>query len=57
MDGQPLPLPVSEILAYCEMYGIQNLDARQRISMMVRAQDAAFRKVVRERAERDAKNR
>lgn len=56
-DGQPLPIPISEVLAYCELFGIRELEARHRIMVMVRAQDAGFRKVMREKAEQEARKR
>jgi hypothetical protein len=44
--GSPLPIPLSEVLSYFEMFGIRSLDHRERILYMVRAMDRTFVKVV-----------
>lgn len=55
MEGMPMPIPISEIAAYCDLFCIDGLELRQRIFLMVRAQDAGFRKVMRDKMEQDAK--
>lgn len=40
--GQPLPIPISEYVAYCEMFEIRSLAERERLFHMVRAQDRAY---------------
>jgi hypothetical protein len=57
MDGMPLPIPMSELLAYCELFGIEGIETRYRLYRMIRAQDAGMRKVLQERAEQEAKKR
>lgn len=46
-----LPIPVSEILAYCELFYIQKLQERERIFHHVAALDACFLKHVNDRAQ------
>jgi len=41
MDGIA-PIPVSEILAYCELFRITNPDDRERLLYAVKAMDGAF---------------
>lgn len=36
------PIPVSEILAYCELFRITNADDRERLLHAVKAMDGAF---------------
>lgn len=51
--GTPLPLPVSEINSYFEMYYIDSLAEREIIHKMVRALDRAYVKLLSERAEEE----
>lgn len=53
-NGDPLPIPVSELLAYCELYHIDSVEERETLCTMVRAMDRTFIDFVRERAKKDA---
>lgn len=52
MNGEPLPIPISELLAYCEMFGIRRLEEREKLLRMVRAMDRAYLDVIREQAQK-----
>lgn len=54
-SGEPLPIPISEIHAYCEMFSIYGLDARAKLLKMVRALDRAFLDVIRKRREQETR--
>lgn len=54
-EGMPLAIPLSEIHAYCEMFGVTDLGARERLLKMVRAMDGAYRKVVDQQQKEAAK--
>lgn len=41
-SGAPLPIPISEYVAYCEFFGIRALTERERFFKMVRAQDTTY---------------
>lgn len=49
-EGLALPIPLSEVLAYCELFGIAGLEERDRLYRMIRAMDTTFRKVVADQA-------
>lgn len=53
-SGDPLPIPVSEVLAYCQMYHIDGLDERETLCTMVRALDRAFLTYMREKTKQTA---
>lgn len=40
--GQPLPLPISELHAYCKFFDIKELSERQALFRNIRAMDASF---------------
>ena len=40
--GGPGPIPLSEILAYCDIYRIEDLDERDELVTFVRAMDQAY---------------
>ncbi len=46
--GQPMPIPISEYVAYCELFGIKLLSERETFFRQVRALDRAYREVVSE---------
>lgn len=48
-EGFACPILLSEVLAYCELFGIAGMEERDRLYRMVRAMDSAFCKVVSER--------
>ena len=56
-NGDPLPVPISEVLAYCDMFHIDGLDEREKLLHMVRAMDRAFLDVIRKRREEDDKTK
>ena len=41
-EGGPQPIPVSELLAYCELMRIRELDQRQALLQIVQTLDATF---------------
>lgn len=47
--GQPLPIPISELVSYCEMFGIKQLSERQTFFRVIRALDRAYVDVSAER--------
>lgn len=52
-NGLPLPVPLTEMLAYCQLYGIESLDEREKLIKMFRAMDAGYRKVASQEANSD----
>lgn len=50
--GQPLPLPISEIAAYFDLFGIKELSERQVLFKALRALDRAFVDVCKEQLEK-----
>jgi hypothetical protein len=44
--GFPRPLPISEILSYCQLFHIDRLDARETLLTYVQEQDAKYIEVV-----------
>lgn len=57
MDGSPLPIPISEVLAYCEMFGVADMDARERLFKMIRTMDNTFREAISKQREVAKKKR
>jgi hypothetical protein len=58
-SGQPMPIPISEYVSYCELFGISRQVERERLFKLVRAQDRAFvqhsAKQIKEQLENDKK--
>lgn len=54
-NGEPLPIPISEIHAYCELFGVRGLESRETLLKMIRAMDRAFLDVIRKRREEESK--
>lgn len=52
-NGDPLPIPVSEILAYCTLFRIDGTEERETLCTMVRALDRAFLEHIREKSKKD----
>lgn len=40
--GAPMPIPLSEILAYCDLYRIHDLDERHEIVTFIQAMDRTY---------------
>lgn len=51
--GQPLPIPLSEYVAYCELFGIKELSEREAMFRHVRAMDTIFVEKVGERLKQE----
>lgn len=49
------PIPLSEIVAYCEMFQVDDMDERERFVTMIRALDAAYLKRQAEKREAERK--
>lgn len=49
MNG-PGPIPLSEVFAYCQMFGIDDPDERQELVMMLQAADAGYLEKAREKS-------
>lgn len=54
-SGSPLPIPISEIRAYCEFFGIETLREKERLFRLVRAQDRAYIEYRHEQASKEGK--
>ena len=54
-QAQPIPIPLSEILAYCQMYYIESLLERERLVKVVRILDNTYLKVSSEQRQADSK--
>lgn len=48
MNG-PGPIPLSEIYAYCQMFGIDDPDERYELVMLLQAADAGYLEKAREK--------
>ena len=51
--GQPVCIPVSEVLAYCEMYYVHSVTEREVLARMVRVLDGAYLKVTSEQSKQN----
>jgi hypothetical protein len=52
-NGAPLPIPITEFHGYCELFGIQSLDERNRLFTLIRVMDREFIKKVSADIKRD----
>jgi hypothetical protein len=48
-----MPIPISELLAYCEFFGIKELWERESFFRRIRVMDAAYVETVGERIKRE----
>ena len=55
MEG-PRPIPMSEIEAYCRVYGLTGLEERDDLTWMVRAIDQVYLDLCEQRRKRTAKS-
>ena len=54
--GSALPIPISEILAYCEYYGFHDPEFRHGFLKYIRAMDNAQLTVMNKESDKDAKS-
>lgn len=48
--GQPVPIPLSEILSYCQLFYIDSLTEREQLVKVVQALDNTYLKVTSEQS-------
>lgn len=54
MGGEPLPIAVSELLAYCDLFYIESLVDRQRLVRHMQTMDRTYREVAAKQAASEA---